>query len=82
VDIRIVKVRRIDRKVRRSIAEGNSADNGRATVIHRPENRQSCVFHSIHRFPDVFPQPRIRESTCGFGKQERMFAPSMLWIRG
>jgi large subunit ribosomal protein L34 len=55
-------------------------NNDSAIVIHRLQNRQSCVFHSIHRFPDVLPPAGICQSTCGFGKQERMFALGTFWI--
>jgi hypothetical protein len=42
-------------------------------VIHRFHKRESCVFHSIHRFLTRFPQIRNEALTCGNGATERLF---------
>jgi len=75
VDIEIVKVHITLRKARGSIAEAHQGNNVPANVIHRRWNRQSCVFHSIHRFSSVLTKARINATTCGYMEQERMFAP-------
>jgi hypothetical protein len=80
VDIRIVKVQELDFQTPRSIAEGQGRNNGSGAVIHRRANRQSCVFHTVHRLLYVLHPPRIGPSSCGFARRERMFAPGRLWI--
>ena len=37
------------------IARGLWTDNGSREVVHRFHKRESCVFHSIHRFLGRFP---------------------------
>ncbi len=76
----MVKVQELDFQTSRSIAEGQGSNNGDGAVIHRPANRQSCVFHTVHRLSYVLRVPTMWPLSCGFVRQERMFAPSGLWI--
>ena len=64
-----------ERDLRSTLAEEKSGDNATNRVVHRPENRHSCVFHSIHRLTGVFLEANAVQSTCGFGGQERVFVP-------
>lgn len=49
------------------IAKGLRPNNENREVIHRFHKRQSCVFHSVHRFSEDFTRPRR-----GFGEERRL----------
>jgi hypothetical protein len=50
------------------------ANNAARGVIHRFHKRESCVFHSIHRFSASFASPWNNPLTCGNVATERVFA--------
>jgi large subunit ribosomal protein L34 len=49
-------------------------DNDGTAVIHRFHKRESCVFHSIHRFLTRFQSPANNSLTCVNTRTERLFA--------
>jgi large subunit ribosomal protein L34 len=49
-------------------------DNDGSVVIHRFHKRESCVFHSIHRFLARFPPSPSNSLTCANARTERLFA--------
>jgi hypothetical protein len=56
------------------IARGLWTNNGPGGFIHRFHKRESCVFHSIHRFRGRFPAHPSTPLTCGNAGTERLFA--------
>jgi hypothetical protein len=50
------------------------ADNNGGRVIHRFHKRESCVFHSIHRFSVSFLTMWNNPLTCDNAGMERVFA--------
>jgi hypothetical protein len=55
------------------IATTATANNEFARVVHRFHKRESCVFHSIHRFRRDFDSPGNEALTCDDESVERMF---------
>jgi hypothetical protein len=55
------------------IATTATGNNEFVGVVHRFHKRESCVFHSIHRFPRDFDSLRNEPLTCDDGSVERMF---------
>lgn len=60
------------------IASGLWTNNGNHEVIHRFHKRESCVFHSIHRFDGIFRGVWNRALTCGDVGMERLFDDGLL----
>ena len=56
------------------IAGTLGANNDADRVIHRFHKRESCVFHSIHRFSASFAPPHNKPLTCDNNPTERVFA--------
>jgi hypothetical protein len=48
-------------------------NNGFGQVVHRFHKRESCVFHSIHRFGGIFPSWWNEALTCDDSEMERVF---------
>ena len=56
------------------IAGTQWANNDAGRVIHRFHKRESCVFHSIHRFSARFSPAPNDTLTCDNAAMERVFA--------
>jgi len=60
------------------IAGTRWANNDKSHVIHRFHKRESCLFHSIHRFSVSFVAIGNNPLTCDNAIMERVFAHASL----